>query len=64
MLRTVVQGICGVFVANVDVLVGSMTISPNLKPVIVALCMAILSPIMAELGRAHEKQIEEGDVND
>jgi len=58
-LRTVLQGIIGVLIANLDVLIGSLTISDTMKPIIVALCMAILSPIMAEIGRAQEqKQIE------
>lgn len=51
LLRTVVQGIVGVLVANIDLLVSRFTISPDLKPMIVALVMAILSPIMAEIGK-------------
>ena len=58
LLRTVVQGIIGVLIANLDVLIGSLTISDTLRPIIVALCMAILSPIMAEIGRANEKPEE------
>ena len=55
LFRTVVQGICGVLLANLDGLIASLTIADNIKPIIVALCMAILSPIMAEIGRATEK---------
>ena len=62
LLRTVLQGIVGVAIANLDLLIGSLTISPTLKPVIVALCMAILSPIMAELGRATEKSVDDSVV--
>ena len=62
LLRTVLQGIVGVAIANLDLLIGSLTISPTLKPVIVALCMAVLSPIMAELGRATEKPESEDVV--
>ena len=51
LLRTIAQGIIGVLIANVDVLVGGLTIPPQYKPMI----MAILSPIMSELGK------EEGD---
>lgn len=59
LLRTIVQGIIGVLIANLDVLIGSLTISDTMKPIIVALCMAILSPIMAEIGRAQKaKQME------
>lgn len=57
-LRTILQGIIGVLIANVDVLIAPLTISDSFKPIIVALCMAILSPIMAELGRATEKPVD------
>ena len=50
LLRTIVQGLIGVLIANIDVLVGLTPINPGLKPIIVAVVMAILSPIMAELG--------------
>ena len=62
MLRTVCQGIIGVLIANMDILIGNLVISPTLKPVIVALCMAILSPIMAELGRATEKPVDDSVI--
>ena len=51
--RTIVQGIIGVLIANLDLLIGMAPIPIELKPVIVALVMAILSPIMAAMG---EKQ--------
>ena len=57
LLRTVVQGIIGVLIANLDVLINSLTIADTLRPIIVALCMAILSPIMAEIGRANEGKV-------
>ena len=50
LLRTIVQGLIGVLIANIDVLIGLAPINPDLKPIIVAVVMAILSPIMAELG--------------
>lgn len=50
LLRTIVQGLIGVLIANIDVLVGLTPINPDLKPIIVAVVMAILSPVMAELG--------------
>ena len=50
LLRTILQGIIGVLIANVDLLVGSFNIPTAYKPMIVALVMAILSPIMSELG--------------
>ena len=57
LLRTIAQGIVGVLIANVDVIIGGLTIPPEYKPMIVALVMAVLSPIMSELG----KNNEEGD---
>ena len=50
LLRTIVQGILGVVIANIDLLLGFVAIDPTLKPMIVALVMAVLSPIMAMLG--------------
>ena len=51
LLRTILQGIIGVLVANMDLFVSYIQIDPTMKPVIVALVMAILSPIMSELGK-------------
>lgn len=56
-LRTVLQGIIGVLIANLDVLIAPLTISDSFKPIIVALCMAVLSPIMAEIGRTQEAKM-------
>ena len=50
LLRTILQGILGVIIANIDLFVSFIQIDPALKPVIVAVVMAILSPIMSELG--------------
>lgn len=55
LCRTIIQGIIGVLIANIDALIASFNFSDTLRPIIVALCMAILSPIMAEIGRATEK---------
>lgn len=49
--RTIVQGILGVVVANIDVLVGVAVLDPAARAICVALCMAVLSPIMAEIGK-------------
>ena len=48
--RTILQGIIGVIVAYIDVIIGVMSIPDEFRPMIVALVMAILSPIMSELG--------------
>ena len=50
LARTVVQGVLGVVVANVDMLVGCAVLEPTWRAVVVALVMAVLSPVMAELG--------------
>lgn len=55
LLRTIAQGIIGVLIANVDLLVSGLTIPPEYKAMIVAMVMAILSPIMSELGKTDEE---------
>lgn len=50
LLRTILQGVLGVIIANLDLFISFIQIDPALKPVIVAVVMAILSPIMSELG--------------
>ena len=50
LIRTIIQGIVGVLLANVDFLFSGLDFTPEAKAFIVALTMAILSPIMAELG--------------
>lgn len=52
LARTIVQGVLGVVVANVDMLVGCAVLEPEWQAVVVALVMAVLSPVMAELGAA------------
>ena len=51
LLRTIFQGLIGVIIANLDIILGSAPIDPAYKPIIAAACMAILSPIMSELGK-------------
>lgn len=50
LARTILQGIIGVILANLDLLIGYTTIPVALRPVIVSVVMAILSPVMAMLG--------------
>jgi len=50
LTRTIVQAVIGVLIANIDFLVGYLSFTPEMKAFIVAICMAILSPIMSELG--------------
>lgn len=59
LTRTIFQGVIGVLIANVDFLISKLSFSPEMKAFIVAICMAILSPIMAELGGKEEVDGEE-----
>lgn len=54
LLRTIIQGIFGVLIANLDVIIGSFVIDPAWKGIVVALVMAVLSPVMAALGKKEE----------
>lgn len=50
LLRTIVQGVLGVIIANIDLIVGACVLDSSQRALVVALVMAILSPIMAMLG--------------
>ena len=56
LARTIVQAILGVLVANIDMLLGMTTLTPEMRAMTVALVMAILSPIMAEIGKHIEPE--------
>ncbi len=58
LLRTIVQAVLGVVIANLDLIIGTFAIGDIWKPFIVALVMAVLSPIMAEIGKHSEKETE------
>lgn len=51
LLRTIVQAIIGVLIANMDTIVGTFSIGAEWKVILVGLIMAVLSPIMAEIGK-------------
>ncbi len=51
LLRTVVQG---VMVANVGLLMGEAVLDPTWRAPCMAMVMAVLSPAMAELGKADD----------
>lgn len=61
LLRTIVQGVLGVIVANLDLLLGMVVLDPTMRPVVVALVMAVLSPIMAMMGADSGEPFEEAD---
>lgn len=50
LTRTIFQAVVGVLIANIDFLISYLSFSPEMKAFIVALVMAILSPVMSELG--------------
>ena len=50
LLRTIVQGVLGVVIANLDPIMGWCVLEPSMRSLVVALVMAVLSPIMAALG--------------
>lgn len=54
--RTIAQGFVGVLVANVDMIVGTYVLDPAQRAFVVALVMAVLSPVMAELGKHTETE--------
>lgn len=69
LLRTILQGVIGVLIANADLLVSAWSFTPEVKAFIVALVMAILSPIMSELGNTEANEEENifdylGEVED
>jgi phage-related protein len=47
LIRTIVQGIIGVIIAYLDVILGCFDIPNEMRPMIVATVMAVLSPIMS-----------------
>lgn len=61
LLRTIIQGIIGVLIANLDVIIGTFHIATPWKAIIVALVMAILSPIMAAMGTT---EMDKGELPD
>lgn len=58
LLRTIVQGVLGVIIANIDLILGMVVFDPSTRALLVALVMAVLSPIMAVLGGSDDDDIE------
>lgn len=54
LLRTIVQGVLGVLVANIDQILGYVVLDGSTRTLVVALVMAVLTPIMSELGEHEE----------
>lgn len=55
LARAIVQGVLGVVVANIDVLVGCAVLDPTACGIVVAFVMAVLSPVMAMVGKSIEE---------
>lgn len=51
LARTIVQGVLAVLVANLDTLMGYVGLDATTKTLLVALVMAVLTPIMSEIGK-------------
>ncbi len=65
MARTIAQGVLAVLVANIDLLVGCVVLEPAWRALVVALVMAVLSPLMAEIGKAGDApEIEKGESDE
>ena len=58
LLRTIFQGVLGVIIANADMIAGWVWFDPTQRALIVALVMAVLSPIMALLGGNESPDID------
>ena len=50
--RFMLTVVLGVVVANVDLLMGVAVLDPTRRALCVAMVMAVLSPVIAELGKA------------
>lgn len=56
LLRTIVQGVIGFLIANIDLLFANFSMDANTKAIVVGVTMAILSPIMAEIGNKNTEE--------
>lgn len=64
LARTIVQGVLGVVIANIDLIMGWCVLDPSVRGLVVALVMAVLSPVMAALGGSDEDiMIPKGGAN-
>ena len=63
LARTIVQGVLGVVIANIDLILGYAILDPTLRALVVAFVMAVLSPVMAALGGGEKIVIPKGGGN-
>ncbi len=64
LARTILQGLIGVLVANIDAIMGYAVLDPTQRAIIVPVVMAILSPIMAALGESSTYNATTGGIKD
>ena len=64
LARTIVQGIIGVIIAYLDVILGCFDIPNEMRPMIVATVMAVLSPVMSCIKSQGEVITLAGGEND
>ena len=64
LARTILQGLIGVLVANIDLIMGQVVLDPTQRAIIVPVVMAVLSPIMAALGESQTYKATEGGLKD
>lgn len=63
LARTIVQGALGMVIAKLDLIMGRCVLNPSMSGLVVALVMAVLSPIMAALGGDGDKpEIPRGEA--
>lgn len=63
LARTIVQGVLGIFIANINLILGYAILDPTLRALVVAFVMAILTPIMAAIGVDGDKpEIPRGEA--
>ena len=63
LLRTIVQGVLGVVVAHLDLIMGWCVLDPSMRGLVVAPVMTVLSPVMAALGGDGDKpEIPRGEA--
>ena len=57
LLRTIIQGVIGIVIANIDLIIGFIPVIPEaMRGVIVLIIMAVLSPVMAEIGKREDNE--------
>lgn len=64
LLRTILQGVIGVIIANIDLIMGQVVLDPAQRAIVVPIVMAILSPIMSALGESMTYKATENNLED